>query len=101
MGIPQVDDILAEAYSACMRAHRYAKLGRHEQDAEDLTHARQPARVDLDHVDRLRLQQLLEDHPVVRVLARRNANPVWLQRLAHRRVPEDIVWRRRLLDEPT
>ena len=95
-----MDDILAQAHSACMRAHGDPELGRHEQDAQDLAHARKSARIDLAHVDRLRLQELLEHHPVMRVLARRDADPVWLQCFADGRMPEDVVRCRRLFDEP-
>ena len=60
---------LAQADAAGVRAHRHAELGRQEQDGEVLVHAADPAGVDLDDVDRLGLQQLLEDHTVLHVLA--------------------------------
>ena len=34
------------------------------------------------------------------MLAGGDTNSVWLQSLAHCGVPEDIIWRGRLLDEP-
>lgn len=95
-----MDYILAQAYATSVRTHGDAELGCHEQDAQHLRDTRQPTRVDLAHIDRLRLQELLEDHAVVCVLARGDADVERLERLAHRGVPEDVVGRRGLLDEP-
>jgi len=73
-----VDDILAQADTTGVRADGYTKLGGHEQDGEDFGYAGKTARVDLDDVDRLGLQQLLEHDAVVRVLAGCNTDPVRL-----------------------
>ena len=64
---------LAQAHAARVRADRDAGLGRHEQHREDLIDATKAASVDLAHADRVGLQQLLEHHPVVDVLAGRHA----------------------------
>lgn len=96
----KVDDILAQADAARVWAHGDAELGRHEEHREDFRHAGETARVDLYNVDCFGLQQLLEDHAVVCVLARRDANPVGLERLTDRGMPEDVVRCGWLLDEP-
>ena len=87
---------LAQADAAGMRADRHAELGGHEQHGEHLVHAAQPARVDLAHRDRLCLQQLLEHHPVVDVLAGCDADRGHAP--GDRRVPQDVVRAGRLLD---
>ena len=58
--------------------------------------------VDLDHpiVNRLRLRERLEYDVIVCMFASRDADAVRLERLADRGVPEAVVWRRRLLNEP-
>lgn len=48
-----------------MRADGLASLGGHEQDGEDLVDTGESARVDLNDVDGLGLEELLEDHSVV------------------------------------
>lgn len=73
----------------------------HEEHAEHLADAGQATRVNLADVYRVRLEELFEHYPVMRVLARRNANPMRLQRATDGRVSKDIVRRRRLLNEPT
>lgn len=95
-----MDNILAESYAACMRADRDAKLSCHEQDAQDFAHSRQTARVNLADVDRLRLHQLLEHHPVVRVLSRRDTDTERAERLAHSSMAQNIIRRRRFLYKP-
>jgi hypothetical protein len=61
---------LAEANSAGVGTHRYAVLRRHQQHGENLVHAAKPTRVDLTEVQCLRLEHLLEQHPVHPVLSR-------------------------------
>ena len=67
-----------------------------QEHREHLVHAAQPARVDLAVVDRAGLQELLEDDAVRGVLAGRHADRC--DRAPDRRVPEDVVGARRLLD---
>ncbi len=55
----------------------------------------------MTYVDSLRLEQLLEHHTVVRMLASRYADTVRLEGFAYSSVSEDIIWGSRLLDEPT
>ena len=85
----QVLDQLAQSDAAGVRADRDAELGRHEQDRQDLVDAAEPAGVDLADADRLGLQQLLEHHPVVDVLAGRD--PDRRHGPGDRRVAEDVV----------
>ena len=75
-------------------------LCRHEEYAEHLADARETTRIDLADIYRLRLEQLLEHHPIVRMLARRHADRMFLERASDRSVPQYIIWRRRLLDKP-
>lgn len=96
----QVDDVLAQAHAAGVRADDDAELGGHEEDGEDLGDAGETAGVDLADVDRVGLQELLEDHAVVRVLAGCDADAVGLQRLSDGCVPEDIIGCCGLFDEP-
>ena len=95
-----MDDILAQTDTACVRAYRDAKLGRHEEHAEHFAYASEATGVNLAHVDGLGLKKLLEDHAVVGVLASCDADAVRLERLADRGVAEDVIGRGGLLDEP-
>lgn len=52
------------------------------------------------HINGFGLQQLLEDHAIVGMLAGGNTNAMRLQCLANCSVAKDIVWRSRLFDEP-
>ena len=61
---------LAQSDAARVRAHRHTELGGEQDDREVLVHSTDAAGVDLHDVDRLSLQQLLEDHPVLHVFAR-------------------------------
>ena len=83
-----------------MRANGDAKLGRHQQDGQDLAHSSQSTRVDLADIDSLGLQQLLEGHSVVSVFSRSDTDPVGFQLLPDGSVTEGIVRRGRLLDKP-
>lgn len=64
-----MDHVFAQADAAGVRADGHSKLGRHEKDRENLVDAGEATRVDLAHVDGVGLEELLEDHAVVRVLA--------------------------------
>ena len=66
--------VLAEADAAGMRADRDAELRRHQDDRQHLVDAGDAARVDLADVDRLGLEELLEDDAVLHVLAGRDAD---------------------------
>src|SRR4051794_33164813 len=79
-----------------MRAHRDAELCRHEDDRKALVHAAEPAAVNLTEVNRLGLEQLLEDDPVLRVFDGRDADGADASR--NRGMPQHIVWTARLLD---
>ena len=98
----QVLDQLAQPDAAGVRAHRDAELGGQQQDRDVLVDPGDPARVDLQHVDRVGLQQLLEHHPVGDVLAggHRDRPPSGAarQRLPDGRVAEHVVRAGRLLD---
>ncbi len=43
-------------------------------------------------VDSFRLEELLEDDAVLAVLARRDADAIWLQGFADSGVAEDVIW---------
>ena len=73
----------------------------HEEHAEYLADARKATRVDLADVYSVRLKQLLEYHPVMRVLPRRDADPQRFQCATYGRVSKDVVRRRGLLNEPS
>ena len=75
-------------------------LSGHKQNAQHFAHACESARVNLAHVDCFGLEQLLKHHPVVRVLSRRDADPVRLQCLANRGMAKDVVRCSGLLDKP-
>ena len=70
----------------------------HEKHAEHLADASKTTRVDLADVYRVRLEELLEHHPIMRVLARRDADPMRFQPATDGRMSKDIVRRRWLLD---
>ena len=80
--------------------HRHGPLCSHEEHTEHLAHARKTTRIDLTDVYRLRLEQLLEQYPVVCVLARRDADSVSPERAPDRGMPKDVIRRRGLLNEP-
>src|SRR5260370_40704895 len=65
----QVLPQLAQAASARVRADRDAELGGQQQDRDVLVDAPDSGRVELQDIDRLRLQELLAHHPVVHWLA--------------------------------
>ncbi len=90
---------LAQPHPAGVGADRHAELlGAIEVAPAMISFdARQAdSRVELALVDRLRLEELLEEHAVHAVLAR--GHPTGRHRAAHRGVPEDVVGARRLLD---
>ena len=96
VGHRQVLDELAQADAAGVRAHRHAELGRQQQDRQVLVDAADAAGVELQHRDRLCLQQLLEDHAIGHVLAGRDRDRGDGTR--DRGHAEHVVGRRRLLD---
>jgi hypothetical protein len=68
----QVLDHLAQAHAARVRADGDAELSGQQQDRHVLVDPGHPGRVDVQHVRRAGLQDLLEDHPVGDVLADRH-----------------------------
>ena len=95
-----MNDMLAQAHTSCMRADGDTKLGGHQQNGEDLAHTSEANGVDLTDVDGLGLEKLLEDHPVVCVLASRDTNTVWLESLSDGSMTENVIWGGRFLYEP-
>ncbi len=81
-----------------MRTHRHAKFGCHQHHREDLVHSAKPRRVDLTDGDRIRLQELLEHHPVLAVLAGGDLDR--RHRAGDGGVAEHIVGTGRLLNPP-
>lgn len=72
----------------------------HEEHAKHLTDSCEATRVDLANVYRIRLEELLEYYPVMRVLSGRNADPLRFQRVTDGCVSKDVIRRRGLLNEP-
>src|SRR4051812_42270993 len=66
-------NVLAEANAARMRTYRDAVFCRHQQHRDNLVDARESTTVDLAEINSLGLQQLLEHHSIVTMLAGRNA----------------------------
>jgi hypothetical protein len=97
---PQMNNVFAQAHAPGVRADGDAELGGHQQDRENLTHTSEADGIDLADVDGFGLEKLLEDHPVVRVLASCDADTVWLESLSDSSVAEDIVGSSGLFDEP-
>ena len=93
-------DVFTEPDTASMRTDGDSKLGRHQQDGQDLAHTSQSTRVDLTHVDGFGLQELLEGHSVVSVFTGGDTDPVGLELLPDRGVTKRIIRRGGLLDEP-
>ena len=91
--------VLAQADAARMRTHRHAELRGHQQHDEHFVQTAETATVDLTEIDRLRLQQLLEDHAILAMLAGRDADHR-REAPADRGVAEDVVGARRLFDPP-
>ena len=84
-----------------MIRHHNLVLCRHEKNAEHFTDARKTTRIDLADVYRLCLEQLLKHHSIVRVLARRDADSMCLERAPDRGVPQYIIRSSGLFNEPT
>ena len=75
-------------------------LGGHEKYAQNFADTCQTAGIDLTYINGIGLQELLENHAIVGMLAGRNANPMRLQCLANCSVAKDVVRRSGLFDEP-
>ncbi len=94
----QVLHQFAQADTARVRADGDAELRGQQQDRDVLVDAADAGGVDLQDVERPRLQQLLEDDAVLDVLPRGDldrAHPA-----PDRRVPQDVVGARGFLDPP-
>ena len=94
----EVLDVLAESDAAGVRADGHVERGGEQQHGDHLVDATEAAAVDLRGVDGAGLQQLLEHHPVVGVLAGHDADRG--DGLADAGVGEDVVGAGRLLDPP-
>ena len=77
-----MNDMLAQTNTPGMRADNDTKLGGHQQNSENLTHASEPDGIDLADVDSFSLEKLLEDHPVMCVFTGRYANTVQFECLS-------------------
>jgi hypothetical protein len=88
--------VLAQPDAAGVRAHRHATGRGQQQHRQHLVEPAEATRVDLRVVDRLGLQQLLEDQPVGRVLTGGDAHRA--HAAADGCVTEHVVGVRRLLD---
>lgn len=83
------------------RCRDYNVLGCHEQDTENFAHSSKSARVDLHYVDRVSLQKLLENHPIMRVFPSCYSDSMWFKRLANGSMTQNVIWSSWLLDKPT
>lgn len=95
-----MNDIFTETNTAGMWAHRYAKFLRHQKYAQNLADSSKSARVNLAHIDRLRLEKLLEYHSIVSMLACCNTDTMGRESFTDGCMSENIIRCRRLLDEP-
>src|SRR5260221_3983561 len=86
----------AQAHAAGMREDPDAILGSHEQDRQVLVHATDAGGIDLHEIDRLRLEKLFEDDPILCVFARRDGHR--MDCLADRGMAQHVVRAGRLLD---
>ena len=85
----QVLNHLAQADTSGVGTHGHAELGGEQEDGEVLVDATDPAGVDLHDIDRLGLEHLLEDDPVLDVLTR--GDPYRLHRSTDGEVAEHVV----------
>ena len=85
----QVLDHLAQPDATRVRADGHAELGRQQQDRHVVVDAADARGVELEDVDRLGLEQLLEQHRVLAVLP--GGHPDRRHRGPHAAVPEDVV----------
>src|SRR5258707_13095625 len=90
--------VLAESNTAGVRAHGNSELCCKQENGDHLIHATQPATVDLTEAYGIGLHELLEDHAILTLFARGNANR--RDGLCDCGVTEDVVGARRLLDPP-
>jgi hypothetical protein len=67
-------NVLAEAYTTCVRADDLPELLGHEHDSQHLVDASKSAAVNLNNVDGVSLKKLLEKYSVGAVLASRDAH---------------------------
>jgi hypothetical protein len=80
--------------------YRNGEFGRQKEDREYLVDTTETASIQLHRIQRFGLQQLLEHNSVVDVFACSNTHTIWLEGSTNARVPEDIIRRCWLLNEP-
>src|SRR5262249_42113956 len=90
--------VLAESDAARVRTDRNAEFRRHQEHGKHFVHAAEATAVDLTKTNCLCLEKLLEQHAILTMLTSRNAD--WCDRTRDRRMSEDVVRARRLLDPP-
>src|SRR5256885_1857765 len=88
--------VLAKADPAGMWADRHAELGRQEEHRQHLVQAAEAACIQLAEADRLSLEELLEDHAVLTMLA--GGHPDRRDGPCDGGVAEHVIGARRLLD---
>ena len=87
----QVLGVLGKTDTTGVRNDGHTELLGHEEDGENFINTTHAAGVDLAHVDRAGLEELLEDDSVLAHLSGSDANAVWLEGVADSLVAEDIV----------
>jgi hypothetical protein len=86
-----VNDILAQSNTTGVRAHGLAKLGGHEEHRKYLADTGETTRIHLNNIDCVRLEELLEYHAVMRVLASGNADAVRFKFTPDAGMTEDTI----------
>ncbi len=94
----QMLHIFAESHPSGMRADRNAEFRRQQQDRKYLVHAANTTGIDLADAERVRLQELLEEHAVLHHLARGDLDR--RDCLGDGGMPEHVVRTGRLFDPP-
>ena len=86
-----MNSILAQSHTTGVRTYRLAKLGSHKEHGEHLADASETTRVNLDDIDRVRLEELLEHHAIVRVFACSDADAIRFEFAPDAGMTEDTV----------
>ena len=84
-----------------MWAYGLAELGRHKEHCEYLADTGESTGINLDNIDCVRLEKLLEHHPIMRVFPGGDANTVGRQFPSDASMAKDTIDTRQLRDTIT
>ena len=87
--------MLAQSHTTSMRAYGLTKLGGHKEHCEYLADTGESTGINLDNIDCVRLEELLEHHPIMRVFPGGDANTVGCQ------FPSDAGMAKDTVDHPS